>query len=60
MIQTYYEILELRSTATTEDITKAFRKLAMHWHPDKNLDNVQVAEKNFKLIGGAYETATTN
>lgn len=53
---TYYEILEVSPDATTRDITVSFRRLALIWHPDKNPDNVEAAERKFKLIGEAYET----
>ena len=53
---TYYEILEIQSDASFQDITRSFRKLALRWHPDKNPDNVEEAEAKFKLIGEAYET----
>ena len=51
----YYEILELPKNATESDIKKAYRKLALKWHPDKNPDNLQDAEIRFKEISEAYE-----
>lgn len=35
----YYEVLELKKTASNDEIKKSFRKLAIKWHPDKNPDN---------------------
>lgn len=51
----YYEILGIERNATLEDIKKAYRKLALRWHPDKNPDNREEAEKRFKEIAQAYE-----
>jgi DnaJ family protein B protein 4 len=51
----YYEILEVERNATEEDLKKAYRKLAMKWHPDKNPNNNKDAEIKFKLISEAYE-----
>ena len=36
----YYKILELEKSATTSDITKAYRRLALIWHPDNNQDKL--------------------
>ena len=43
----YYEILGLSRDASNDEIKKAFKKLAMKFHPDRNPDNPQ-AEKQFK------------
>jgi len=50
----YYEILGLTKNATEDDIKKAYKKLAIIHHPDKNPDNQQEAEQKFKTIAGAY------
>lgn len=51
----YYTILEVDKNASESDIKKAYRKLALKWHPDKNPDNKAVAEEKFKNISEAYE-----
>ena len=51
----YYDLLELTPSATTADVKKAYRKLAMKWHPDRNVNNKEEAETKFKEISKAYE-----
>ncbi|KAK7945306.1 hypothetical protein WMY93_001034 [Mugilogobius chulae] len=51
----YYHVLGVHRDATAEDIKKAYRKLALRWHPDKNPDNKIDAEKKFKELSEAYE-----
>jgi len=51
----YYRVLEVTRNASTEDIKKAYRKLALKWHPDKNPDNLEEATKRFKELSEAYE-----
>jgi len=50
----HYEILGVDKNATKDDIKKAYRKLALQYHPDRNPDNKD-AESKFKEISNAYE-----
>ena len=50
----YYEILGVSKTAPKDELKKAYRKLALQYHPDKNPDNKE-AEEKFKEAAEAYE-----
>ncbi|KAF7804469.1 dnaJ protein P58IPK-like protein [Senna tora] len=51
----YYKILGISKTASASDIKRAYKKLALQWHPDKNVDNREEAEAKFREIAAAYE-----
>tara|TARA_Y100000992_G_scaffold69024_2_gene43125 strand:- start:489 stop:995 length:507 start_codon:yes stop_codon:yes gene_type:complete len=50
-----YKILEISPNSNDNDIKKAYKKLAIKWHPDKNIENKESAEKKFKEISQAFE-----
>lgn len=55
----YYDILQVDRNAKDDDLKKAYRKLAMKWHPDKNPNDKKKAEAKFKQISEAYDVITT-
>ena len=40
----YYAVLEIEKSATLDQIKRAYKKLAMKWHPDKNLEDIEGAK----------------
>lgn len=54
MAEDYYSILGAAKGASDDELKKAYRKLAMQYHPDKNQGNAE-AEKKFKAINEAYD-----
>src|SRR5579864_8617921 len=50
----YYEVIEVTRTSTAEEIKKAYRRLAVKFHPDKNPGDPH-AEERFKELGEAYD-----
>ncbi|XP_065266076.1 dnaJ homolog subfamily B member 6-like [Emys orbicularis] len=51
----YYDILGIQRNASADDIKKAYRKLALKVHPDKNPENREAAERKFIQVSKAYE-----
>lgn len=52
----YYKILGVQQTAPLEEIRRAYRRMCLRWHPDKNPDNKERAEQNFRSVAQAYQT----
>jgi curved DNA-binding protein CbpA len=55
----YYQVLGVSKTATPEEVRQAYRKLAVRYHPDKNLNNKEFAEKKFKEVAEAYDVLSS-
>jgi DnaJ-class molecular chaperone len=53
--RSFYDTLGVSKSANEQEIKKAYRKLALQWHPDKNPSNKSEAENKFKQIAEAYE-----
>lgn len=51
----HYEVLGVPRDVNNEDLKKAYRSLALRWHPDKNLESVIEAKEQFQLVQSAYE-----
>jgi len=59
-VRDYYAILKISPDTTAKEVKKAYHKMALSWHPDRNVASGQEArfakaERNFKLIARAYE-----
>eukprot|EP00667_Euglena_gracilis_P015875 EG_transcript_16560 len=55
MSDDYYKVLGVAKDASDQDISRAYKKLALQYHPDKNPDNREGAEEKFKRISEAYD-----
>ena len=55
----YFKILEIPNNSSKDDIRKAYKKMALKWHPDRHSNDSEeekkIAESKFKEIGEAYE-----
>ena len=54
-MKSYYDILGITKTASTAEIKKAYKKLAIKWHPDKNPDDLETAQQMSTQINEAYQ-----
>lgn len=52
----YYKILGVQQNASEDDMKRAYKRLAMKYHPDRNRDDPKKAEEKFKEVKEAYET----
>ncbi len=55
----YYDVLGVSKTASADEIKKAYRRLAMKFHPDRNKDDSE-AEAKFKEVKEAYEVLSSS
>lgn len=55
MASNYYEILDVSKDADNKVICEAYKKMALKWHPDKNLDKIDEANQRFLEISQAYQ-----
>jgi DnaJ-class molecular chaperone len=51
----YYDVMGIKKNASEAEIKKAFKKNAIKYHPDKNLDDPETAKEKFQEVANAYE-----
>ena len=51
----WYKVLGVSRTSSIAEIKRAYKNLALQWHPDKNVDNLEEAEAKFREVAEAYE-----
>lgn len=55
MAANYYDVLNVPKDADNKAISEAYKKMALKWHPDKNPDNIEEANRQFQQISQAYQ-----
>ena len=56
MTKFYYKVLGIPENASDDQIKKQYKKLALEWHPDRNLENPTRSQEMFNIISEAYQT----
>jgi DnaJ-class molecular chaperone len=59
-MKNYYNILGVNKSSNKEEIKTAYKKLALKYHPDKNIDNKEEAENKFKEISEINQKLTND